>query len=101
MPSPMHDSWNKKYEWGIWAVRRYNAVFLRIVNEKHQQDGEVWTTLCIIAIATMNGMDALVTWNFRHLNNPFTRTRVRRIIEQAGYQAPEICSPEEFTGEAP
>lgn len=54
-----------------------------------------------IAIATMNGMDALVTWNFRHLNNPFTRTRVRRIIEQAGYQAPEICSPEEFTGEAP
>ncbi len=54
-----------------------------------------------IAIATMNGMDALVTWNFSHINNPFTRARIRRIIEQAGYQAPEICSPEEFTGEAP
>jgi hypothetical protein len=53
-----------------------------------------------VAIATMNGMDALVTWNFSHLNNPFTRARIRRIIEQAGYQAPEICSPEEFTGEA-
>ncbi len=54
-----------------------------------------------IAIATMNGMDALVTWNFSHINNPFTRMRIRRIIEQAGYHTPEICSPEEFTGEAP
>ncbi len=54
-----------------------------------------------IAIATMNGMDALVTWNFSHINNPFTRMRIRRIIEDAGYQAPEMCSPEEFTGETP
>lgn len=52
-----------------------------------------------IAIATMNGMDFLATWNFSHINNPFTRARIRHIIEQAGYQYPEICSPEEFTGE--
>jgi predicted nucleic acid-binding protein len=54
-----------------------------------------------IAVATMNGMDALITWNFSHINNPFTRVRIRRIIEQAGYQYPEICSPEELTGETP
>ncbi len=53
------------------------------------------------AIATMNGMDALVTWNFSHIHNPFTRARIRRIIEQAGYHAPDMCSPDECTGEAP
>lgn len=49
-----------------------------------------------IAVATMNGMDFLLTWNFSHINNALTRTRIRRIIEQAGYQCPEICSLEEL-----
>lgn len=51
-----------------------------------------------IAVATIHGMDILVTWNFSHINNPFTRARVRHILEQEGYQAPEICSPEELSG---
>jgi hypothetical protein len=49
-----------------------------------------------IAIAAVNGMDVLVTWNFAHLNNPFTRMLVRQIVENAGYQCPELCSPDEL-----
>jgi predicted nucleic acid-binding protein len=49
-----------------------------------------------IAVAAVNGMDVLVTWNFAHLNNPFTRLMVRQIVENAGYQCPEICSPDEL-----
>jgi hypothetical protein len=49
-----------------------------------------------IAVAAVNGMDVLVTWNFAHLNNPFTRRSVRRIVEQEGYFCPEICSPQEL-----
>jgi len=49
-----------------------------------------------IALAAVNGMDVLVTWNFAHLNNPFTRMMVRQIVENAGYQCPEICSPDEL-----
>jgi len=49
-----------------------------------------------IAVAAVNGMDVLVTWNFAHLNNPFTRRAVRRIVEQEGYLCPEICSPQEL-----
>ena len=49
-----------------------------------------------VAVAAVNGMDLLVTWNFTHINNPFIRTRVRQIVEGAGYQAPEICSPDEL-----
>ena len=49
-----------------------------------------------IAVAAVNGMDVLVTWNFAHLNNPFTRMMVRQMVENAGYQCPEICSPDEL-----
>lgn len=49
-----------------------------------------------IALAAANGIDVMITWNFAHLNNPFTRSTVRRIVEAAGYQCPEICSPDEL-----
>ncbi len=49
-----------------------------------------------IAVAAVNGMDLLVTWNFAHLNNPFTRMIVRQIVENAGYRCPEFCSPDEL-----
>jgi predicted nucleic acid-binding protein len=49
-----------------------------------------------VAVAAVNGMDVLLTWNFAHLNNPFTRMMVRQIVENEGYFCPEICSPEEL-----
>ena len=49
-----------------------------------------------VAVAAVNGMDVVVTWNFAHLNNPFTRRGVRRIVESEGYVCPEICSPQEL-----
>jgi predicted nucleic acid-binding protein len=49
-----------------------------------------------IAVAAVNGIDVVVTWNFAHLNNPFTRMMVRQIVENAGYQCPELCSPDEL-----
>ena len=49
-----------------------------------------------IAVAAVNGIEVVITWNFAHLNNPFTRKMVRQIIEGEGYGCPEICSPEEL-----
>jgi hypothetical protein len=49
-----------------------------------------------IALAAVNGLDLLLTWNFAHLNNPFTRMMVRQIVENHGYRCPEICSPDEL-----
>ncbi len=51
-----------------------------------------------IAVATSNGMDVIVTWNFKHINNPFIRTQIRQVVEEHGWNCPEICSPEEFLG---
>ena len=52
-----------------------------------------------LALAGINGMDFLLTWNFKHINNAFTKSRIIREIERHGYEAPEICSPEELLGE--
>jgi predicted nucleic acid-binding protein len=49
-----------------------------------------------IAVAAIHGIAVLVTWNFAHLSNPFTRTMVRQLVENQGYICPEICSPEEL-----
>ena len=49
-----------------------------------------------IAVAAVNGIEVVITWNFAHLNNPFTRRAIRRIVEGEGYVCPEICSPEEL-----
>jgi hypothetical protein len=49
-----------------------------------------------MAVAAVNGMDVLITWNFAHLNNPIARVKIRRIVEDNGYRCPEVCSPEEL-----
>lgn len=49
-----------------------------------------------IAVAAVNGMDVLVTWNFAHLNNPVARAKIRQVVEDGGYQCPEVCSPDEL-----
>jgi len=49
-----------------------------------------------VAVAAVNGIEILVTWNFAHLNNPSTRLMIRQAVENAGYQCPEICSPDEL-----
>ena len=52
-----------------------------------------------IAVATVNGMDYLLTWNFTHINNAQMKSKIISIIEHHGYKCPIICSPEELLGE--
>ena len=52
-----------------------------------------------IAIAAMAGMDFIVTWNFSHINNPFTKLKIRRLVEETGFECPEIVTPEAFVGD--
>jgi predicted nucleic acid-binding protein len=49
-----------------------------------------------IAIATVNGMDYLLTWNFRHIANAALRTNVELVCRLSGYEPPVICSPLEL-----
>jgi hypothetical protein len=49
-----------------------------------------------IAIASAHEIDYLVTWNFRHIANPFLRERLRSVIANEGFKMPVMCSPEEL-----
>ncbi|MFQ5637958.1 MAG: type II toxin-antitoxin system VapC family toxin [bacterium] len=52
-----------------------------------------------IAIAIVNGLDYLLTWNFTHINNAQMKAKIVSVVEAEGYQCPTICSPEELLGE--
>ena len=49
-----------------------------------------------IALATVHGMNFLVTWNFTHINNAALRVKIENVCESNGYDCPVICSPEEL-----
>lgn len=49
-----------------------------------------------ISIATVNGMDYLLTWNFRHIANVTMRHKIERVCWSAGYEPPIICTPQEL-----
>ena len=49
-----------------------------------------------IAIASVYGLDFLVTWNFKHIVNPHIRKRLRQEVALAGYVLPVLCTPEEL-----
>ena len=49
-----------------------------------------------IAIAATNGVDFLVTWNFRHIANAAMRARIEQVCRQTGYEPPVICTPNEL-----
>ena len=52
-----------------------------------------------VAVAVVNGMDFLLTWNCAHIANANTRVRMERTCRQAGLVLPVICTPEELREE--
>ena len=51
-----------------------------------------------IAVAAVNDIDYLLTWNCRHLANAQIIRRVSVICNTRGYNMPVICTPEELMG---
>lgn len=52
-----------------------------------------------IAVATVNGVDYLLTWNCRHIANPEIQRDIPAYLDQVGLFLPFICTPEELLGE--
>jgi hypothetical protein len=49
-----------------------------------------------VAIAAVNGMDYLLTWNLRHLANAVIRGKIEEACRRAGITPPILCTPEEL-----
>ena len=52
-----------------------------------------------IAIATIHGMDYLLTWNCTHIANAALRSGIESVCRENGYEPPVICTPEELLKE--
>ena len=49
-----------------------------------------------LACGVLNGVDIIVSWNFKHIANPNIRHILREINTKLGYETPEITTPEEL-----
>jgi predicted nucleic acid-binding protein len=49
-----------------------------------------------IAIATVNGMEFLLTWNCTHIANGIVQRAISRLSRDLGFEPPTIVTPEEL-----
>lgn len=69
----------------------------RLIEEKAIPAGSEDDALHI-ALAATQGVNYLLTWNFRHINNAETRAAIHQVVESFGYTCPQLCSPDELKG---
>jgi len=51
-----------------------------------------------IALSAVHGIDYLLTWNYRHIDNAETKPIIRGVCLANRYGYPEICTPQELMG---
>ena len=51
-----------------------------------------------IALSAAHGIDHLLTWNCRHIDNAEMKPIIRSVCLVNGYTCPEICTPQELMG---
>ena len=49
-----------------------------------------------VAVAVVNGIEYLLTWNYKHLANAGMRSKIEATCRELGYEAVVICTPEEL-----
>jgi predicted nucleic acid-binding protein len=49
-----------------------------------------------IALATVHKMDAIASYNFRHIAGAFARQKIELCLTQLGYRSPVIASPDQL-----
>lgn len=49
-----------------------------------------------IAIATVHGIDYLLTWNCTHIANAMLQHRIEAVCRSEGFDPPTICTPQQL-----
>jgi hypothetical protein len=52
-----------------------------------------------IAIATVEEMDFLMSWNFKHIVNAQLQSKIEMVCDDNGYKPVILCTPESLVGE--
>lgn len=54
-----------------------------------------------IAMATVYGIDYVVTWNCKHIANALSQREIARVSRSCGYEPPVLCTPLELLEDYP
>ena len=52
-----------------------------------------------IAIATVEEVEFLATWNFKHIANAQMKSKIENVVKAEGFKPTQICTLEELFGE--
>jgi hypothetical protein len=78
----------------VLATTREARALADLLMKAHALPTAAETDAAHIAIAAVNGMHILLTWNCRHIAHPLAMPRIRDIIEKAGLESPTIATPQ-------
>ena len=67
-----------------------------VLMEGHAIPSSEVTDALHIATAAFHKMDVLLTWNCKHMANPYTLPKTVAILGEAGYKCPLITTPGRF-----
>ena len=78
----------------IIVVRHSDLTFAeQLIHQGALPEG-AFTDAVHIAVAARRAIPYLATWNFTHLANSNTRSKVEQVCHDAGYSSPRIDTPE-------
>lgn len=69
--------------------------------ERHALPSKAEIDAYHVAIAAVNGIQYLLTWNCTHIANAYTRPKIEATCKALGYEPPVICTPEELMEDEP
>ena len=79
------------------TARHLNPYFVRRLNHHCGSTGrKAYDSLLHVAVAVVNGIEYLLTWNYKHLANAGMRSKIETTCRELGYEAVIICTPEEL-----
>lgn len=89
---PLHLIYKKIFAEEIGATRESKSLAEKYISKVGLDVADAM----IVAMASENGIDVLLTWNRRHLSNPSSQAQIEEINRQHGWQTPALLTPTEF-----
>ena len=78
----------------VIVVRHSDLAFAEQLIHQDALPQGAFTDAVHIAVAARRAIPYLATWNFTHLANSNTRSKVERVCHHEGYSSPRIDTPE-------
>ena len=78
------------------SVTEYVRILARLLISKVPLPPKAVVDAYHIAVATVNGIEYLLTWNCTHIANAMLRPKIEAICRTQAFKPPIICTPQEL-----